>query len=528
MILQRDENKSESIPNTDLPTPASPVLKLYQFHANRFPNAPSMAGILVLEMIVATSLRAAVTSFGSTPLRRRRESLMSVSRQLLLLAFALLLMCPTFAEEPVTLELRSQASVPGGSFRTQSESQPWLPSKTAIIVCDVWDYHHCLNAVRRVGEFAPRLDEVLRSARQRGVTIIHSPSDCMEAYRDHPARQRAVLTPIAGELPDKIGSWCSIIPAEEQAVYPIDQSDGGEDDDPEEHQQWAAKLEAMGRNPKAPWKRQSDLITIDGERDYISDRGEEVWSILSERGIDNVILVGVHTNMCVLGRPFGLRQMAQNGKNVVLMRDMTDTMYNPARWPYVSHFEGTRRIIDHIERYVCPTITSDQWIGGEPFRFAGDDGKRDTTKVEPKESDWATVEVPHAHADAAHHNTPHWYRCVVRVPKAWLDDKIEFKCHSEAARVWINGKELPGNLKESGVNRFLVPQEWVEADDANLFVVQIPNGVLDPAPILRVGDDKLTLAGRWQWKIGEDQANSNMPLPSKFGASTDIVFTPDP
>ena len=35
--------------------------------------------------------------------------------------------------------------------------------------------------------------------------------------------------------------------------------------------------------------------------------------------------------MCVLGRPFGLRQMAKNGKNVVLMRDMTDTMYNPAK-----------------------------------------------------------------------------------------------------------------------------------------------------------------------------------------------------
>ncbi len=46
-----------------------------------------------------------------------------------------------------------------------------------------------------------------------------------------------------------------------------------------------------------------------------------------------MILLGVHTNMCVLGRPFGLRQMAKNGKNVVLMRDMTDTMYNPQSGP---------------------------------------------------------------------------------------------------------------------------------------------------------------------------------------------------
>jgi hypothetical protein len=79
--------------------------------------------------------------------------------------------------------------------------------------------------------------------------------------------------------------------------------------------------------------------------------------------------MGVHTNMCVLGRPFGLRQMAKNGKHVVLMRDLTDTMYNPARWPHISHFEGTERIVEHIEKFVCPTTTSDQILGGKPFRF---------------------------------------------------------------------------------------------------------------------------------------------------------------
>ncbi len=86
----------------------------------------------------------------------------------------------------------------------------------------------------------------------------------------------------------------------------------------------------------------------------------------------NVIIAGVHTNMCVLGRPFGLRQMAKNGKNAVLLRDMTDTMYNPKSAPYVSHFTGTDLIVSHIERHVCPTITSDQILGGKPFRFSGD------------------------------------------------------------------------------------------------------------------------------------------------------------
>ena len=86
-----------------------------------------------------------------------------------------------------------------------------------------------------------------------------------------------------------------------------------------------------------------------------------------------MILTGVHTNMCVLGRPFGLRQMAKNGKHVVLMRDMTDTMYNPERAPHVSHFTGTDLIVAHIEKYVCPTITSGQILGDNvEFRFAKD------------------------------------------------------------------------------------------------------------------------------------------------------------
>jgi len=282
---------------------------------------------------------------------------------------------PAAGAEDLHLQLRyRQETSPGsGRHHTLVRSESWKPAETAVIVCDVWDSHHCLNAVRRVEELAPRLNEVLKRARQQQVTIIHAPSDCLAAYADHPARKRALETPRAANLPADIGTWCTKIPAEENGVYPIDQTDGGEDDDPAEHAQWAAKLTEIGRNPRAPWKKQSALIEIDAERDFISDRGEEVWSILEQRGIQNVILAGVHTNMCVLGRPFGLRQMAKNGKHVVLLRDMTDTMYNPERPPQVSHFTGTDLIVAHIEKYVCPTITSGQILGdGVEFRFSKD------------------------------------------------------------------------------------------------------------------------------------------------------------
>jgi nicotinamidase-related amidase/type 1 glutamine amidotransferase len=269
------------------------------------------------------------------------------------------------------MRTRIETSKDSKRYHTVIQDKQWDPHKTAVIVCDVWDLHHCLNAVRRAEEFAPRLEKFLKEARALGMTVIHAPSDCMDAYKKHPARLRALSVPRAKKLPRDISAWCSRIPAEERGRYPIDQSDGGEDDDLAEHRAWAKKLKSMGRNPRAPWKEESPLLTIE-DRDYISDKGEDVWSILQKRAIDNVILTGVHTNMCVLGRPFGLRQMARNGKQVVLVRDLTDTMYNPQRWPFVSHFTGTDLIVEHIEKFVCPTITSDQLLGGKPFRFKND------------------------------------------------------------------------------------------------------------------------------------------------------------
>ncbi len=33
-------------------------------------------------------------------------------------------------------------------------------------------------------------------------------------------------------------------------------------------------------------------------------------------------------------------------------------MYNPAKSPYVSHAEGIRLVIEFIEKFWCPTISS--------------------------------------------------------------------------------------------------------------------------------------------------------------------------
>ncbi|MEZ6140491.1 MAG: isochorismatase family protein [Zavarzinella sp.] len=244
--------------------------------------------------------------------------------------------------------------------------------RTAVIVCDVWDAHHCLNAVRRVEEMVPTMNKFIEQARKQGALIIHAPSDCMKSYAGTPGRKLAQNAPPAKNLPKDIGKWCYRIPIEEKAKYPIDQSDGGEDDDPKEHAEWHEKLKAKGLNPKAPWKKQHAGITIDA-KDAISDSGVEIWNLLETEKRGVVIILGVHTNMCVLGRPFGLRQMAKNGKQVFLVRDLTDTMYNPKMAPFVSHFEGTQLIIEYIEKYICSTFTSNMILKeGKEFRFKGD------------------------------------------------------------------------------------------------------------------------------------------------------------
>ena len=69
-------------------------------------------------------------------------------------------------------------------------------------------------------------------------------------------------------------------------------------------------------------------------------------------------MTGVATNMCVLGRSFGIRSLINAGMNVILVRDLTDTMYNPEMPPFVSHDEGTQLVVEHIEKYWSPSVLS--------------------------------------------------------------------------------------------------------------------------------------------------------------------------
>ncbi|GHT39641.1 hypothetical protein AGMMS49965_06230 [Bacteroidia bacterium] len=362
--------------------------------------------------------------------------------------------------------------------RVQSELDPtglcitnrienWKPSETAIIVCDMWDKHWCNDATTRVAEFAPVLDKVLTIARNKGVTIVHAPSDCMDFYKNSPARKRALQY-----MDKKIAAITNSggkLPSEENAAWPIDDSDGGceSNKEPDNHHVWS---------------RQIATLTIDESKDLISDNGAESASYFKKKGIKNVILTGVHTNMCVVGRSFALRAMKKVGMNVVLMRDMTDLMYNHEKAPFVNHFSGLDLMVEYIETYICPTIVSSDFTGEKQFKFKGDTRKR--IAFVTAESEYrANQRLP----EFAHELTLKNIHCdfalgipIMSEAKKDADAKVKAEYAAYGMPIEPKGNTLPPSRHNLENLQIL--------EDANLAVIFIRRRALEPEKMKAIKD----------------------------------------
>ncbi|MEW6750843.1 MAG: isochorismatase family protein [Candidatus Latescibacterota bacterium] len=239
------------------------------------------------------------------------------------------------------LELRRRILGTDGQGYTRwavhTERQEWPCGRTALLLCDVWDRHWSRGACERLEAMVPRMDKLVRHARERGVQIVHAPSDTMEYYAGTPARQRILAVAPVEPPPD--------LPHEDPPL-PVDASDHGSD--------------TGEKAPFRAWQSQHRGIGVDAERDVVSDSGQEILAYLRACGLERLLILGVHTNMCVLHRSFGIKQMVRWGVPVALVRDLTDTMYNPARPPYVDHDEGTRLVVEYIERFWCPSVHSQE------------------------------------------------------------------------------------------------------------------------------------------------------------------------
>ena len=258
---------------------------------------------------------------------------MNSARWLLFVLLALDLRPAGAADMIVNLRSRVEAFKGTGDWRAVSLPQTLPAEKTAVLICDMWDKHWCGGATERVNGLVARMAPFLESARKRGIQIIHAPSETMAFYQDAPQRKRILALaridpPAPLSLPDP--------------PLPIDDKRGGCDTPDQFYKAWT---------------REHPGLRIDAA-DAISDNGAEIYSFLRERGIHTLLVMGVHTNMCVLNRAFAIKRMTALGIHCILVRDLTDAMYNPQDPPHVSHDAGTQLVIEYIEKYWCPTTTS--------------------------------------------------------------------------------------------------------------------------------------------------------------------------
>ncbi len=241
---------------------------------------------------------------------------------------------------------RHEMAPKSGKFEIVERAVQWDPKQTALIICDLWDKHWCAGATQRCGEMAPRINALAEAVRAHGGLIVHAPSDTMKFYEGTP--QRKLAQDASAVTSVGIIRWNKIDPAVE-APLPIDDTDGGCDDEPQ------------CKNYRA-WSREHPAVIV-AAQDAVSDSGQEIYNLFQQRGIRNVLYCGVHTNMCVLGRSFGIRQMHKLGLNTLLVRDLTDTMYNHRMSPFVPHARGTDLVVSHVEKYWCPTVLSSDVLG---------------------------------------------------------------------------------------------------------------------------------------------------------------------
>eukprot|EP01062_Namystynia_karyoxenos_P058632 TRINITY_DN50151_c0_g1_i1.p1 TRINITY_DN50151_c0_g1~~TRINITY_DN50151_c0_g1_i1.p1 ORF type:complete len:276 (+),score=79.94 TRINITY_DN50151_c0_g1_i1:94-921(+) len=245
------------------------------------------------------------------------------------------------AVRPVNLTLRSQYMSPVGKqqWETVNAAVSWDPAQTAIVVVDMWDKHWCPSATTRVAEIASPMEQFVEAARGFGLTVVWAPSDVTDFYTGTPARSNTLALPNA-TLPNATKVTQPTLPLSTNTR-------AGCDTNGQEHQ---------------AWKRQIATLVIHDTDFLISAQAgtQELWNIISARGLRNLIYLGVHENMCILGRPFAIEKVHSWGwtkENTVVVRDLVDVMYTPEDPPYVSHARGLQIHTDYVERFWASSIS---------------------------------------------------------------------------------------------------------------------------------------------------------------------------
>lgn len=279
------------------------------------------------------------------------------SRLNIVVAFTVLLASAgLFAQTPAirSLELNLQTRDPQTN-QVKIQKQIIDPRKVGIIVVDPWNYHWCMTWTAQAGGMAPRLNKVLEDARKLGIQVFWAPTDAAGMYAGWPQRELALGIPYV-EVPN-IRSY------RVELKLPEGECHCGPG--------FACQVN-YGENAMPP-----DLAIADD--DLIVCGTQEFYSICRQKGIRQLIYMGGAVNICLTGKPEGLKYMYEAGMDCIVARDLVEawTRYDPATGytPDVGNAQSATELerggvatINAVEELRRAGLWDDEWIT-EPVRI---------------------------------------------------------------------------------------------------------------------------------------------------------------
>lgn len=265
------------------------------------------------------------------------------------------------------LSLHLQTRDPSTS-QAHTRTEQVDPKKVGVVVVDMWNWHWCKTSTMRVAALVPRMKRVLAEAHEMGMTIFWCPSDVADNYVGTPQHEAALNLKLL-PLPELKEIKCPPAP------------DGGGCTCGKER--CVVNYGWDGMNP--------DLRMYD--EDFMPNDLETLYTLCKQRGLTHIIYMGVHTQVCLLGKSIGLLNMTRAGFHCILARDLTDAhgKYDPSTGLTPDDF--TAQVVAHFEKYLASTINF-----ADDLRVAGkwnDNWIVDPVRITP----WGTPMRPHLFED---------------------------------------------------------------------------------------------------------------------------------
>jgi hypothetical protein len=240
------------------------------------------------------------------------------------------------------------------------------------------------------------------------------------------------------------------------------------------------------------------------EGDLMPNSFEVLYSLCKEKGISNLIYMGIATQACLWGRSVGMLNMLKAGFNCILARDLTDALleYDPVLGLFPDDL--TARTVEYFERYICSSIN----FFDELTRLGQIKAEQpvDFVRLAP----WGTP------------NRPHLFECPIILTLSvpfWLKEEIYYTTDGSKPSVYSQKYIKPFILKETTMIRAQAFKEGKEVciEAVGFFVKLKPKpplpdiylGELKPIRAVGPGHSDSDSSHRWSPFVKPPQVNKN-------------------